>query len=156
MVILLFQTGVKLLQTPEPEFYGDLVCEFGEIVGGAGFSGRFNEVIVRYKRVGYNISVMRRSACLVFGPVSVGGFASLFGCAPVGRASNSMVAPAWGCMFWLVWAGAFLSVAWPTEARLLVFFCSGFPVVLFGVPGVPGCRSRRVPVGSSSLLRRGV
>ena len=32
-------------------------------------------------------------ACLVFGPVAVGGFASLFGCAPVGRASDSMMAP---------------------------------------------------------------
>ena len=56
----------------------------------------------------------------------------------------------------MVWAGAFLSVAWPAGVRLLVFFCSGVPVVLFGAPGVSGCRSRRVSVGSSSLLSRGV
>ena len=36
------------------------------------------------------------------------------------------------------WAGAFLSVAWPTGVQLLVFFCSSVPVVLFGTPGSPG------------------
>ena len=52
----------------------------------------------------------------------------------------------------LVWAGAFLSVAWPTGVQLLVFFCSSVPVVLFGTPGSSGCRSQHVPVESSSLL----
>ena len=50
-------------------------------------------VVVRCRRVGCGVDVVRRSACLVFGPVAVGGFASLFGCAPVGRASDSMMAP---------------------------------------------------------------
>ena len=77
----------------EPEFYGGLVYKFGGIVGGVGFSGRFGGVVVRYKRIGYNINIMRQSACLVFSPIAVGGFASLFGCAPVGRASDSMMAP---------------------------------------------------------------
>ena len=140
----------------EPEFYGDLVYKLKKIVGGADFSDQFRKIIVRYKRVGYCMNIMRRSACLVFGPVAVGGFASLFGCTPVGRASDSMVAPTWGCLFWLVWAGAFLSVAWPAAVRLLVFFCSGVPVVLFGAPGVSGCRSQHVSVESSSLLHHGV
>ena len=139
-----------------PEFCGDLVCEYGEVVGWAGFSDRFGGVVVRYRRVGCGINIVRRSACLVFGPVAVGSFASLFGCAPVGRASDSVMAPTWGCLFWLVWAGAFLSVAWPAGVRLLVFFCSGVPVVLFGAPGVSGCRSRHVSVESSSLLRHSI
>ena len=67
--------------------------EFKTIVGRADFSDQFGEIIVRYKRVGYNINIMRRSACLVFDPVAVSGFASLFGCAPVGRASGSVMAP---------------------------------------------------------------
>ena len=138
---------------PEPEFCGDLVCRFKKIVGMAGFSGRFGGVVVRYRRIGCDIGVVRRSACLVFGPVAVGGFASLFGCAPVGRASGSVVAPAWGCLFWLVWAGAFLSVAWPAGVRLLVFFCSGVPVVFLDTPGISRCRSQHVSVESSSLLR---
>ena len=76
-----------------PGFCGGLVCGFGEIVGGVGFCGRFGGVVVRCKRIGYNINIMRQSACLVFGPVAVNNFASLFACTPVGRASDSMMAP---------------------------------------------------------------
>ena len=32
----------------------------------------------------------------------------------------------------------FLSVAWPTEVQLLVFFCSSVPVMLFDTQGSPG------------------
>ena len=45
-----------------------------------------------------------------------------------------------------------MSVTWPTGVQLLVFFCSSVPVVLFGTPGISGCRSQHVPVESSSLL----
>ena len=76
-----------------PGFCGDVVCGFKRIVGRAGFSDRFGGVVVRYGRVGCGVDVVRQSACLVFGPVAVGGFASLFGCMPVGRASDSMMAP---------------------------------------------------------------
>ena len=38
---------------------------------------------------------MRQSACLVFNPITVNNFASFFNCTPVGRASDSMVAPTW-------------------------------------------------------------
>ena len=76
-----------------PEFCGDLVCKFKTIVGRVGFSDRFGKIIVRYKRIGYNINIMRQSACLVFNPITVDDFASLFNCTPVGRASDSMMAP---------------------------------------------------------------
>ena len=36
------------------------------------------------------------------------------------------------------WAGAFLSVAWPTGIQLLVFFCSSVPVVLSIPQGFQG------------------
>ena len=36
---------------------------------------------------------MRQSACLVFNPIMVNNFASLFNCTPVSRASDSMMAP---------------------------------------------------------------
>ena len=36
---------------------------------------------------------MRQSTCLVFNPITVNNFASLFNCTPVGRASDSMMAP---------------------------------------------------------------
>ena len=50
-------------------------------------------IIVRYKRIRYNINIMRQSACLVFNPITVNNFASLFNCMPVSRASDSMMAP---------------------------------------------------------------
>ena len=62
-------------------------------VGRADFSDQFKNIIVRYKRIGYNINIMRQSACLVFNPITVNNFSSLFNCTPVGRASDSMMAP---------------------------------------------------------------
>ena len=77
----------------EPGFCGDLVYKFKKIVGRVGFSDQFRKIIVRYKRIGYNVNIMRQSACLVFNPITVNNFASLFNCTPVGRASDSMMAP---------------------------------------------------------------
>ena len=54
---------------------------------------------------------MRRSACLVVGPVAVGGFAALFSCMPVGRASGSMMAPN---------LGLFILVGWDRGFRVLL------------------------------------
>ena len=76
----------------EPEFYGDLVYKFKKIVGRADFSDQFKNIIVRYKRIGYNINIMQQSAYLVFNPITVNNFASLFSCTLVGRASDSMMA----------------------------------------------------------------
>ena len=91
-----FNVGLKTLLhqgLSEPEFYGDLVYKFKKSVGRADFSDQFRKIIVRYKRIGYNINIMRQSACLVFNPITVNNFASLFNCTPVGRASDSMMAP---------------------------------------------------------------
>ena len=46
-----------------------------------------------YKRIGYNLNVMQQSACLVFNPSTVNKYASLFNFTPVGRASDSIMAP---------------------------------------------------------------
>ena len=89
-----FNVGLKTLLhqgLSEPEFYGDLVYKFQKNVGRADFSDQFKKIIVRYKRIGYNINIMRQSACLVFNPITVNS--SLFNCTPVGRASDSMMAP---------------------------------------------------------------
>ena len=69
------------------------VYKFQKIVGRADFSDQFRKIIVRYKRIGYNINIMRQSACLMFNPITVNIVASLFNCTPVGRASDSMMAP---------------------------------------------------------------
>ena len=91
-----FSVGLKTLLhqgLSELEFYGDLVYKFKKIVGRADFSDQFRKIIVRYKRIGYNINIMRQSACLVFNPITVNNVASLFNCTPMGRASDSMMAP---------------------------------------------------------------
>ena len=77
----------------EPEFYGDLVYKFKKIRDVTDFSDQFRKIIMRYKRVGCGLGVMRRSACLVVDPITVDGYAALFNCTPVDRASDSMMAP---------------------------------------------------------------
>ena len=57
------------------------------------FSDRFRKNIMRYKRIGYNLNVMLQSACLVINPSTVDGYAAIFNCTPVDRASDSMMAP---------------------------------------------------------------
>ena len=76
----------------EPEFYGDLVYKFKKIRGMADYSDQFRKVKIRYKRIGYNLNVMRQSAYLVINPITVDGYAALFNCTPVDRASDSMMA----------------------------------------------------------------
>ena len=92
-----FNVGLKPLLhqgLSEPEFYGDLVYKLKKKnEGRADFSVQFRKIIVRYKCIGYNINIMRQSACLVFKRIMVNNFASLFKCTPVGRASDSMMAP---------------------------------------------------------------
>ena len=51
------------------------------------------KIITRYRRIGYNLNVMRQSACLVFNPIMVDNYAAFFNCTPVGQASDSTVAP---------------------------------------------------------------
>ena len=56
------------------------------------FSDQFRKIIMRYKRIGYNLNVMRQSECLVINPITFDGYAALFNCTPENRASDSMMA----------------------------------------------------------------
>ena len=56
-----FSVGLKsLLQQGqlEPEFYDDLVYKFRKIYACNDFSTQFRKVILRYKKIGYNINVI--------------------------------------------------------------------------------------------------
>ena len=64
----------------EPEFYGDLVYKFKKLTGSNDFSFQFRKIITRYRRIGYNLNVMRQSACLVFNPIMVDNYAAFFNC----------------------------------------------------------------------------
>ena len=67
-LIVKYNIGLKaLLQQGilEPICHGDLVYKFKKIVGKPNFSDQLKKVIKRYKIDGYNIYIMRQSACLV-------------------------------------------------------------------------------------------
>ena len=65
----LLQQGIS-----EPIFYGDLVYKFKRIVGKPSFNDQFKKIVKRYIRVGYNLDIMRQSACLVLNPITVYGY----------------------------------------------------------------------------------
>ena len=91
-----FQVGLKSLLRhglSEPEFYGDLVYKLKKIVGSNDFLAQFIKIISHYKKIGYNINVLQQTVCLVVNPITVGNFAFLFNCTPVGRTSDSMTVP---------------------------------------------------------------
>ena len=90
-IVSKYNVGLKtlLLQgLSVPEFYGDLVYKFRKIIGKNDFPYHFKKIIVRYKKIGYNLNVMRQTACLVFNPIKVNSFAYLFNCTTVGRTSD--------------------------------------------------------------------
>ena len=42
------------------------VDKFKKLIGSNDYSFQFRKIITRYRRIGYNLNVMRQSACLVF------------------------------------------------------------------------------------------
>ena len=86
-----FKAGLKSLlrqELSEPEFYGDLIYKLKKIVGSNNFSAQFIKIISHYKKIGYNINVLQQTACLVVNQITVGNFAFLFNCKPVGGKSD--------------------------------------------------------------------
>ena len=69
-----------------PEFYGDLVYKFKKIIGNPNFSDLFGRIVKRFRRTGYNLDIMRQTACLVFNPIMVDDYAALFSCTAVVQA----------------------------------------------------------------------
>ena len=93
--IVKYNIGLKTLlhqDISEPIFNGDLVYKFKRIIGKPKFSDQFKKIIKRYIRVGYNLDIMRQSACLVLKPITVYSYGFLFKCTTVGQASDSMTA----------------------------------------------------------------
>ena len=135
-----YNTGLRsLLQQGllEPEFYGDLVNKFRKIVGKTEFSGQFKKIIMRHKRIGYNVDVMRQSACLVLTQSRLTTLLSSL----IARRFRLYDSPNIKLNIWLVGAGH-LSVSWPIEVQLVVFFCSSVSVVLLTPMGSPGVSTR--------------
>ena len=94
--------------------------------------------MARCGRVGCGLNVMRQSACLVFNPIMVDNYAAFFDCTPVGRASDSMMAPTWGYSFWLVGAGASCLLLGPPGSS----WCFSLAPELMGCLAPGGLRRR--------------
>ena len=61
-----YNVGLKthLLQgLSEPKLYGDLAYKFRKIIGKNYFPYHLKKIIVLYKKISYNINVMRQTAC---------------------------------------------------------------------------------------------
>ena len=85
-LIVKYNIGLKtLLQQGISEliFYGDLVYKFKRIVGNS------KKIVKLYIRLGYNLDIMRQSACLVLNPITVYSYGFLLNCTTVGQASDS-------------------------------------------------------------------
>ena len=79
---------ILLLQAlSEPEFYGDLMYKFRKN-GKCDFPYHFKKIIVRDKKIVYNIDVLGQAVCLVVNPIKVNNFVYLFDCTTIGRASD--------------------------------------------------------------------
>ena len=95
-LIVKYNIGLKTLLKQgisEPLFNGDLVYKFKIIVGNPNFSDQLKKITKRYKKkVGYNLDIMRQSACLVVNPITDFSHGFLFNCTTVGQASDSMTA----------------------------------------------------------------
>ena len=64
---------------------GPLVCIF---IGNPNFSNLLKRIVNRFKRAGYSLDIMRQTACQVFNPIMVEGYAALFSCMAVVQASD--------------------------------------------------------------------
>ena len=62
--------------------------KFRKIINKNDFPYHLKKISVRYKKIGYNINVMRQTAYLVVNPIKVNSFAYLFYCTTVGRTSD--------------------------------------------------------------------
>ena len=70
-------------------FYNrSLVYKFRKIIGKNDLSYHFKKINFRYKKIGFNIDVLRQTACLVVYPIKVNSFSYLINCKTVGRASD--------------------------------------------------------------------
>ena len=69
----LMQQGIS-----NPEFCGDLVYKFKEIIGNPNFSDLFRRIVNHFRITGYNLDIMQQTACLVFNPIMVRHGANYF------------------------------------------------------------------------------
>ena len=89
-IVSKYNVGLKTLLLQghsEPGFYGDLVYKFRKKLVKMIFL-IISKDNCSLKNIGYNIDVLRQTACLIVNPIKVNSFGYLFNCTTVGRASD--------------------------------------------------------------------
>ena len=93
------------------------VYKFRKFIERYDISLQFRNIIIRYKRTGYNMNVMRQTACVVVNPVMVNSFATLFTKLHTERSGLILdEGPDLKLLSWL--APGTLSLVGPTEVQL--------------------------------------
>ena len=80
-LVLKYNTDLKTLLREgisSPAFYGDVVYKLRKIMGHGNFPLVFAKIIKRFIKRGYDPTILRHTACLVFNPFTVGRYAFLF------------------------------------------------------------------------------
>ena len=62
------------------------IYKFRKSIGNPNFSDLFRRIVKRFRRTGYNLDIIRQTACLVFKPIMVADYAALFSCTAVVQA----------------------------------------------------------------------
>ena len=112
-------------------------------MGRTDFADQFRKLIILHKRIGYDLNVVRQSACFVINPITVYNFAALFNCTLIGGSGVRLyVGPDLKLFILVAWDRNSSSVSWYTgAAQLMIFVCFRFPVVLIGRPGISICHA---------------
>ena len=80
-LVLKYNSNLKTLLREgisKPAFYGDVVYKLRKIMGHGNFPVVFAKIIKRFVNRGYDPTILRHTACLVFNPFTVGRYAFLF------------------------------------------------------------------------------
>ena len=117
-------------------------------MGRTDFSDQFRKIIIIHKRIGYDLNVMRQTACLVVNPITVDNFAALFNAG--GSGVRLYDGPDLKLFILVGWDRSSSSVSWSTGAQLMIFFC--FQWCCLTDRGSPSVMQHIVSVESSSLL----
>ena len=103
--------------------YGDLLYKFRKIVCKTDFPVQFKNTVTRYKKTGYDIDILRQTACMVVNPVMVDSFSFLFICTwSVLRLNDCSLLN----LFQLVGAWLSVSLVGLIAVLFVVFLCSDF------------------------------
>ena len=62
--------------------------KFRKIIGINDFAYHFEKIIVRYKKIGYKLVVLRQTARLIVNPIKANSFTFILNCKTAGQTSD--------------------------------------------------------------------